>query len=391
MDIVEATDRYEGWLSGYMELRDAALERKHEDMAADEFLFLRATYYRWAQVFPVICAQIASTAPRLLSVGDLHVENFGTWRDAEGRLVWGVNDFDEAAKLPYVNDLVRLGLSAKWALTKCETDSRIEWHTACEAIAEGYRDALSDAAEDIDLVKPIVLAESHGWLARIASDQAIDPEKFWAKLESQLEDDAPDGSRIACAILRSHLPSGCGRIRWKERTAGEGSLGRPRVVAVTEWHGARLAREAKAMAPSAALWAKESASKRIRYAKILDRARRSPDPFVHLVAASDGDWIVRRLAPDCCRIEIETLGGTMDEKLMHAMGHETANIHLGQPDRALEALDHLDGLGPSCEWLHDAVAAMETAMREDQKAWNGYWHGRVPVHKSEVDPVLERG
>jgi len=36
----------------------------------------------------------------VLAVGDLHVENFGTWRDAEGRLIWGVNDFDEAWRLP---------------------------------------------------------------------------------------------------------------------------------------------------------------------------------------------------------------------------------------------------------------------------------------------------
>jgi hypothetical protein len=26
--------------------------------------------------------------PRVLGVGDIHLENFGTWRDAEGRMVW---------------------------------------------------------------------------------------------------------------------------------------------------------------------------------------------------------------------------------------------------------------------------------------------------------------
>ena len=39
-------------------------------------------------------------------------ENFGTWRDAEGRLIWGVNDFDEAARMPYALDIVRLATSA---------------------------------------------------------------------------------------------------------------------------------------------------------------------------------------------------------------------------------------------------------------------------------------
>ena len=49
----------------------------------------------------------------VLAIGDLHLENFGTWRDAEGRLVWGINDFDEAWALPYTNDLIRLATSAR--------------------------------------------------------------------------------------------------------------------------------------------------------------------------------------------------------------------------------------------------------------------------------------
>ena len=48
----------------------------------------------------------------MLAVGDIHLENFGTWRDADGRLVWGVNDFDEAAEMPYALDLIRLATSA---------------------------------------------------------------------------------------------------------------------------------------------------------------------------------------------------------------------------------------------------------------------------------------
>jgi len=42
-------------------------------------------------------------------------KNFGTWRDGDGRLVWGVNDFDEAAVMPYPLDLVRLAASIRLA------------------------------------------------------------------------------------------------------------------------------------------------------------------------------------------------------------------------------------------------------------------------------------
>jgi uncharacterized protein (DUF2252 family) len=48
----------------------------------------------------------------VLAVGDLHVENFGTGRAIEGRLVWGISDFDEAATQAHTNDPVRLATIA---------------------------------------------------------------------------------------------------------------------------------------------------------------------------------------------------------------------------------------------------------------------------------------
>lgn len=69
-------------------------------------------------------------------MGDLHVENFGTWRDSEGRLIWGVNDFDEANPLPYTNDLVRLAASAE--IADATQDLSIKPKDACDAILTGY-------------------------------------------------------------------------------------------------------------------------------------------------------------------------------------------------------------------------------------------------------------
>ncbi|MFF9847405.1 DUF2252 domain-containing protein [Streptomyces litmocidini] len=43
--------------------------------------------------------------------GDLHAENFGTYMDANGRLVFNVNDFDEAYVGPFTWDLKRLAAS----------------------------------------------------------------------------------------------------------------------------------------------------------------------------------------------------------------------------------------------------------------------------------------
>src|SRR3989442_12595930 len=103
--IVAATTRYEAWLAERIPLVKPDLELKHHAMSAGIFPFLRATFYRWAARWRALVGDVAA-APTVLAVGDLHVGNFGTWRDAGGGLGWGVNHFDESGPLAYTNDLV---------------------------------------------------------------------------------------------------------------------------------------------------------------------------------------------------------------------------------------------------------------------------------------------
>jgi uncharacterized protein (DUF2252 family) len=102
------------WLRRQCDAVEADLVIKHEHMRRDPFVFLRATFFRWARRIEAVCPELCH-APAVLAVGDVHLENFGTWRDAEARLVWGINDFDEAAIMPYPFDLVRLVTSAHLA------------------------------------------------------------------------------------------------------------------------------------------------------------------------------------------------------------------------------------------------------------------------------------
>lgn len=89
--VVTATVDYDDWLRSQVDVLEADLHLKHRQMASSPFIFLRATFYRWGPLWRDTCPDLVET-PRVLAVGDLHVENFGTWRDKEGRLVWGVND-----------------------------------------------------------------------------------------------------------------------------------------------------------------------------------------------------------------------------------------------------------------------------------------------------------
>jgi hypothetical protein len=358
MKIVKATRSYEAWLREHITLIAADLEHKHAAMATDVFPFLRATFYRWMQLWPDVCPEEAK-APRLLAVGDLHVENFGTWRDTEGRLVWGINDFDEAYQFPYTLDLVRLAASTHIAVR--EARLQIAPKDACSVILDGYKKGLETGG------KPIVLAEEHPWLRSMMTGVLRDPPQFWDKFNSlrTWRGRIPKSARRA---IERMLPERGLEYRIVHRVAGLGSLGRERFVAIAQCDGAAIAREAKALAPSACVWASlRKASQAICYQQILDRSVRAIDPCVRL----KGRWIVRRLAPDCSRVELASMPKERDEaKLLHAMGFETANVHLGTPRAALPILRDL-GKRPR-PWLHDAATRMVKATTDDWQEWRAF-------------------
>ena len=348
MDIHEATRRYEAWMRGHIDIVPADLRLKHERMKESPFVFLRATFYRWLQLWPEICADLQA-APRVLAVGDLHVENFGTWRDAEGRLIWGLNDVDEASPLPYTQDLVRLAASALLAIRGGRFSSSSA--DACDAILEGYAESLDAGG------RPFVLAKRHRWLRDIATNDLRDPTVFWEKLAAL----PPVRGRTPAAVLRALMPPQAQRFRVARRVAGVGSLGRQRWVALADWRGGAIAREAKALLPSAADWLRPRSSGTIHCATLVSRAVRAPDPFYKVGST----WIVRRLAPDCTRIEMDALPKRRDElKLLQAMGWETANMHLGT--RAVIARDL--ARRPS-HWLERGASGMVAALTQDWRDW----------------------
>jgi hypothetical protein len=360
MNVVKATRQFESWLAQRTAIDQKDLRLKHANMKADLFMFLRATYYRWAQIWPQVCPDVAK-APHVLAVGDLHIENFGTWRDVEGRLIWGVNDFDEAWPMAYTIDLVRLAVSAHLAVDVGRLPLKRE--DICKTLLEGYHEGIREKG------MPFVLSEKHQWLRVIAEGILRDPVRFWAKMDAlpTLKTGAPVSAIEAIEHL---MPAPGLPYRLAHRTAGLGSLGHARYVAIADWHGGRIAREAKALAPSASHWAQSLDARKpegpaeVLYQTIITHAVRCPDPFVQL----RGRWIVRRLGPLCSRIELVSLQAPDTElRLIHAMGRETANIHLGTPSARKNILRHI--AKQKGKWLHHASEAMLQAVVEDWNVW----------------------
>lgn len=347
---------YETWLHRQCDVVKSDLDYKHGLMRESAFVFLRATYFRWARKIGDWCPELMD-APRVLAVGDLHLENFGTWRDADGRLVWGVNDFDEAAVMPYALDLVRLATSMRLAPRPA-----VSARETAEALLEGYREGLDDP-------QAALLFEGQTWLRPYAEPGEGKPEKFWAEVRAYPTAKPP--AAIAAA-LRASLPRDLARndIRFARiLRKGGGSLGRPRYAAIAYWRGGQIVREAKALVPSAWSWAHgEGARARSNFMTLAAGRYRAPDPFLHV----RNGYILRRVAADSRKIELGAESGRkLQRRLIKAMGFDLAAIHAAVVPRVSRLKDDLKRRRKQRNWLDQAAEIAEDKVRRDFREWRG--------------------
>jgi hypothetical protein len=350
-NIRKSVQAYEDWLAKQLkgEIVAKDVDAKHEKMRESPFVFLRATYWRWAETILETCPDLAE-APPVLAVGDIHLENFGTWRDADGRLVWGVNDFDEAAQMPYPLDLVRLAASALLA----NPGRKGAAAEMCAAVLEGY-------AQGLKKPRPIVLDRDWAWLREqlVVSDKQR--AKFWSKVEDGKRTPAPAPYR---KILAEAMPEPRLDMWTARRVAGTGSLGRPRWVGVADWQGAPVVRELKAVLVSAWMLAHGRASQAIRCEEIANGRYRAKDPWYRHVS----NVVVRRLSPNNRKIEAEKGGVSLvTPELLSAMGLELANVHLGTGDHGAAIARDLKAR--KGDWLFANARQAATAVERDFEDW----------------------
>ncbi|MFJ2646936.1 DUF2252 domain-containing protein [Streptomyces sp. NPDC087420] len=148
----------------------AAFKVKFRKMAASAFAFYRGTAALFYHDLEQQRAGSRASGPfldertgRVWIHGDLHAENFGTYMDANGRLIFNVNDFDEAYIGPFTWDLKRFAASlALIGYTKALSDEQIT--ELVEIYAGAYRErihALATGAKN-DEVPPFTLDTAEG-------------------------------------------------------------------------------------------------------------------------------------------------------------------------------------------------------------------------------------
>ncbi len=144
---------------------------KLKRMATSAFAFFRGACEFFARDWQELVPRGAG--PSLLVCGDLHLENFGAYRDDEGEFLFDINDFDESCLGPCAVDPVRCAASILLAAELWNL-SPLHANRLVIAYLDEYRQALTLPVEPkvIDSSAPR-LSRYRAWIWEILGKTAI--------------------------------------------------------------------------------------------------------------------------------------------------------------------------------------------------------------------------
>jgi uncharacterized protein (DUF2252 family) len=159
-----------------MALDPAAFRRKFRKMAASPFAFYRGSaslFYADQTGAYRDDSFLDEHTSRVWIHGDLHAENFGTYMNSSGVLVFNVNDFDEAYVGPFSWDLKRFAASvALIGYQKALSDENIT--ALVTTFARSYLTELrAIAAGGDDAIGSITLDNADGVLRRVLQEARL--------------------------------------------------------------------------------------------------------------------------------------------------------------------------------------------------------------------------
>lgn len=144
------------------------LALKLRKMRGDPFIFLRGSCHLFYERLARHGGALPGPVPVVWACGDLHLENFGSYKGDNRLVYFDINDFDEAALAPCSWDVVRfLGSVRLGALGLGLNDREID--LLCAGYVDAYATALASGnARVSSTAVPSCTASSvaSGWMAR---------------------------------------------------------------------------------------------------------------------------------------------------------------------------------------------------------------------------------
>ena len=325
------------------------LALKYRALASNPFAFLRGTCHLFYDDLPT--TSLLDDSPAAWICGDLHLENFGTYK-GENRLVYfDLNDFDEAILAPAHWELARFLVSvlvAAQALGVQPPDAT----RLCDEFLNAYAAALREGkAQWVERATATGMVEKllHGLRDRpraafLDKRTVLKGGKRRLRVDGKKALPVEDSDRAKIIEFMTEFATTQAKPEFfkvldvARRVAGVGSLGLERYVILVRGRGgangnflldlkhapvSALARHVKLKQPN---WASEAG----RVVSVQRRVQAESPAFLSAVRIGDRSYVLRELMPSEDRLALQLWHGKLRrlERVMQTMGELVAWGHL---------------------------------------------------------------
>lgn len=371
------------------------LAMKYTNLRKSPFVFLRGTCHLFYERLPA--ARMRVKAPPVWACGDLHLENFGSFKGDNRLVYFDINDFDESALAPASWDLVRFLSSVLLAADDLKADAR-QARALCNAFVRAYAAALASG--------------SPRWVERDTASGLI--EELLGSLESRTRVHhlnertrrKQDRRTIRCDDKRAMQASDAEHERVRKmieshpqaqarpeffkvldvahRIAGTGSLGLERYVVLIEGKGSPNGNYlldlkqsvASSLVPHLKVGQPEWPTQAHRIVAVQQRVQAAPMAFLHAIERRKSSYVLRGLQPSEDRVELYEPGVSVEKvrSVVEEMGRIVAWGQLRSSGRQGSAIaDELIAFGRTRKVWHDElVGAARRCAKLVRKDWAAF-------------------
>jgi len=370
------------------------LQLKYKNIRNDPFTFLRGTCHLFYERLPQ--SGVMRSAPLAWICGDLHLENFGSYKGDNRLAYFDLNDFDEAALAPLSWELVRLLTSvliAADAAPNGAADSRL----LCRSFIDAYGAALTlgkprwverDTAQGMvgDLLNSLRGRQRADYLnARTVRKGKLrvlntDGKKALPASDKQRAKVTAFMKRFAA---EQPNPDFYKVLDVARRIAGTGSLGVDRYTILVQGKGSPdgnyLLDLKQALPSSLAPYLKVAQPKwknqAQRVVSLQRRCQAVSMAFLQPVMLGKTAYVLRGLQPSEDRVALKQPRHTLAEiqQVMTVMGNIVAWAQLRSAGRQGSAIaDELIAFGEGKKWKKQLLDAAQDCAAQVRKDWQTY-------------------
>ena len=365
------------------------LSIKYQRMHGNPFAFLRGTSHLFYE--RLSAAKLFKASPPVWICGDLHLENFGSYKGNNRLAYFDLNDFDEAALAPASWELVRF-LTSLLVGAESLSISPTEARTLCSVFLDDYASSLALGKAfwiESETAQGVIRELLEGLRDRqrikfIAAHTVMKGKSRVLKLDGKKALAVSDAQRVAVTGFMARFaktqsqPEFFKVIDVARRIAGTGSLGVKRYTILVNGKGAPGGHYlldlkeslASSVAPHFAALQPKWQSQARRIVEVQRRLQAVSLALLQPVRFEGNAYVLRELQPTEDRITLDGTPRTMSELkgVVGAMGQMVAWAQLRSAGREGSAIaDDLIDFGLRKKWKEKLLVAAQACAVQVRK------------------------